>query len=185
MERGHCQSTSTGAVTNTGVVFLEVVSSSLQSSSTWTSLICMWGSNAWVVPVIFLLLRVHCYFWKAIPVITCCMIPTIHVLLSRVFHFPDSDKNRNALDVIRNLITCSCWMNIHIVPPHGVVFEIRVANGYGARWSKDGSKVHILWLVLSWGSFSPFMKVYISYNIILTRFLITYQWKVRFVYFKN
>ncbi|TMX00590.1 hypothetical protein EJD97_000505 [Solanum chilense] len=52
----------------------------------------------------------------------------------------DSDKNRNALDVIRNLITCSCWMNIHIVPPHGVVFEIRVDNGYGARWSKDGSK---------------------------------------------
>lgn len=56
------------------------------------------------------------------------------------FSGSDSDKNRNALDVIRNLITCSCWMNIHIVPPHGVVFEIRVANGYGARWSKDGSK---------------------------------------------
>jgi len=72
------------------------------------------------------------------------MIPTIHVLLSRVFHFPDSDKNRIALDVIRNLITRSCWMNVHIVPPHGVVFEIRVVNGYGARWSKDGSKVHIL-----------------------------------------
>lgn len=29
---------------------------------------------------------------------------------------------------------------MHIVPPHGVVFEIRDANGYGARWSKDGSK---------------------------------------------
>ncbi|KAH0661009.1 uncharacterized protein [Solanum tuberosum] len=56
------------------------------------------------------------------------------------FSGSDSDKNRIALDVIRNLITRSCWMNVHIVPPHGVVFEIRVVNGYGARWSKDGSK---------------------------------------------
>jgi len=30
---------------------------------------------------------------------------------------------------------------VHIVPPHGVVFEIRVADGYGARWNEDGSKV--------------------------------------------
>jgi hypothetical protein len=32
-------------------------------------------------------------------------------------------------------------MKIHIVPPHGYVFEIRVADGYGARWTEDGSKV--------------------------------------------
>ncbi|KAM3374426.1 putative protein isoform X1 [Capsicum galapagoense] len=56
------------------------------------------------------------------------------------FSGSDSDKNKAALDVISNLITRCCWMNVHIVPPHGVVFEIRVANGYGARWSKDGSK---------------------------------------------
>ncbi|XP_059300169.1 uncharacterized protein LOC132052583 isoform X2 [Lycium ferocissimum] len=56
------------------------------------------------------------------------------------FSGSDSDKNRVALDVISDLITHCCWMNVHIVPPHGVVFEIRVANGYGARWSKDGSK---------------------------------------------
>ncbi|XP_060171839.1 uncharacterized protein LOC132603001 isoform X2 [Lycium barbarum] len=56
------------------------------------------------------------------------------------FSGSDSDKNRVALDVISDLITCCCWMNVHVVPPHGVVFEIRVANGYGARWSKDGSK---------------------------------------------
>ncbi|OIT07232.1 hypothetical protein A4A49_63112, partial [Nicotiana attenuata] len=58
------------------------------------------------------------------------------------FSGSDSDKNRVALDVISDLITHCCWINVHIVPPHGVVFEIRVANGYGARWSKDGSKVH-------------------------------------------
>lgn len=33
---------------------------------------------------------------------------------------------------------------MHIVPPHGVVFEIRVYDGYGARWSQDGTKVCII-----------------------------------------
>lgn len=52
----------------------------------------------------------------------------------------DSDKNRLAMDVINRLIAHCCWLNVHIVPPHGVVFEIRVADGYGARWTEDGSK---------------------------------------------
>ncbi|GMY32580.1 hypothetical protein FCV25MIE_27822 [Fagus crenata] len=52
----------------------------------------------------------------------------------------DSDKNRLSLDVIYHLIAHCSWLNVHIVPPHGAVFEIRVADGYGARWSKDGSK---------------------------------------------
>ena len=56
---------------------------------------------------------------------------------------PDSDKNRLSLDVIYHLIVHCSWLNVHIVPPHGAVFEIRVADGYGARWSKDGSKVSI------------------------------------------
>ncbi|XP_021821592.1 uncharacterized protein LOC110763145 [Prunus avium] len=52
----------------------------------------------------------------------------------------DSNKNRLALDVISRLMTHCCWLNVHSVQPHGVVFEIRVAEGYGARWSEDGSK---------------------------------------------
>ncbi|XP_048332695.2 uncharacterized protein LOC107422004 isoform X3 [Ziziphus jujuba] len=52
----------------------------------------------------------------------------------------DSNKNKLALDVIIHLVTNCCWLNVHIVPPHGEVFEIRVADGYGARWSKDGSQ---------------------------------------------
>ncbi|XP_057458773.1 uncharacterized protein LOC130749436 isoform X2 [Lotus japonicus] len=52
----------------------------------------------------------------------------------------DSNKNRLAMNVINHLITHCCWLNIHIVPPHGGVFEIRVAEGYGARWTEDGSK---------------------------------------------
>ncbi|KAK9200883.1 hypothetical protein WN944_016082 [Citrus x changshan-huyou] len=54
----------------------------------------------------------------------------------------DSNKNRLAMDVIGPLIAYCCWLNVHIVQPHGIVFEIRVADGYGARWSEDGSKVY-------------------------------------------
>lgn len=49
-------------------------------------------------------------------------------------------KNRLAMNVISRLIVSCCWSNIHVVPQHGAVFEIRVADGYGARWSKDGTK---------------------------------------------
>lgn len=52
----------------------------------------------------------------------------------------DSTKNRLAMNVISCLIVSCCWSNIHVVPQHGAVFEIRVADGYGARWSKDGTK---------------------------------------------
>lgn len=52
----------------------------------------------------------------------------------------DSDKNKIAMNVISHLISHCCWLNVHILPPHEAVFEIRVADGYGARWSKDGTK---------------------------------------------
>ncbi|XP_050255763.1 uncharacterized protein LOC126701599 isoform X4 [Quercus robur] len=52
----------------------------------------------------------------------------------------DYDKNGLAMDVVCHIIEHCGWLNVHIVPPHGAVFEIRVADGYGARWSKDGCK---------------------------------------------
>ncbi|XP_022722435.1 uncharacterized protein LOC111279695 isoform X2 [Durio zibethinus] len=52
----------------------------------------------------------------------------------------DSNKNNLAMGVITDLITNSSWLNVYIVQPHGAVFEIRVDEGYGARWSKDGTK---------------------------------------------
>ncbi|CAA0839356.1 RNA-binding ASCH domain protein [Striga hermonthica] len=52
----------------------------------------------------------------------------------------DSEKNRHAMDVIRSLLTHCSWMNMHIVRPHGNVLEVRTDDGYGARWSEDGSK---------------------------------------------
>ncbi|XP_050255768.1 uncharacterized protein LOC126701599 isoform X7 [Quercus robur] len=55
-------------------------------------------------------------------------------------HILDYDKNGLAMDVVCHIIEHCGWLNVHIVPPHGAVFEIRVADGYGARWSKDGCK---------------------------------------------
>ncbi|KAL3835078.1 hypothetical protein ACJIZ3_009814 [Penstemon smallii] len=57
-----------------------------------------------------------------------------------LLHGNDSEKNQHAEEVISHLLTCCSWLNMHIVPPHGVVFEIRTADGYGARWSEDGTK---------------------------------------------
>ncbi|XP_015583632.1 uncharacterized protein LOC8284754 isoform X2 [Ricinus communis] len=52
----------------------------------------------------------------------------------------NSNKNMLALNVINRLIASCRWSNVHIVPQHGAVFEIRVADGYGARWSEDGTQ---------------------------------------------
>ncbi|WOL00399.1 hypothetical protein Cni_G09112 [Canna indica] len=52
----------------------------------------------------------------------------------------DFNKNRLALQMIYRLLNDCCWMNAHIIQPHGCVFEIRVLDGYGARWSHDGLK---------------------------------------------
>ncbi|KAK8682683.1 hypothetical protein V6N13_055062 [Hibiscus sabdariffa] len=61
-------------------------------------------------------------------------------LAKHVDRSSNSNKNDLAMGVILNLITNSCWLNVYTVQPHGDVFEIRVAEGYGARWSKDGTK---------------------------------------------
>ncbi|KAF2322004.1 hypothetical protein GH714_005465 [Hevea brasiliensis] len=37
----------------------------------------------------------------------------------------DSTKNSLAMNVIKFLIASCCWSNVHIVPPHGAVFEVR------------------------------------------------------------
>ncbi|XP_073014067.1 uncharacterized protein [Typha latifolia] len=56
------------------------------------------------------------------------------------FRGSDSNKNQLALDVINHLLADCCWMNVHLIQPYECVFEIRVHEGYGARWSKDGFK---------------------------------------------
>uniref|UniRef100_A0A803M5V6 ASCH domain-containing protein n=1 Tax=Chenopodium quinoa TaxID=63459 RepID=A0A803M5V6_CHEQI len=50
------------------------------------------------------------------------------------------NKNQLANEVITRIIGHCQWLNVHIVQPHGAVFEIRNSQGYGARWSADGTK---------------------------------------------
>uniref|UniRef100_A0A0E0BHK3 ASCH domain-containing protein n=1 Tax=Oryza glumipatula TaxID=40148 RepID=A0A0E0BHK3_9ORYZ len=56
------------------------------------------------------------------------------------FHGSDVNKNQLASEIIDRLLRECCWMNIHLTQPYGPVYEIRVHEGYGARWSQDGSK---------------------------------------------
>ncbi|XP_040384623.1 uncharacterized protein LOC102706508 isoform X2 [Oryza brachyantha] len=56
------------------------------------------------------------------------------------FHGSDVKKNQLASEIIDRLMCECCWMNIHLTQPYGPVYEIRVQEGYGARWSQDGSK---------------------------------------------
>uniref|UniRef100_A0A0E0DNL1 ASCH domain-containing protein n=1 Tax=Oryza meridionalis TaxID=40149 RepID=A0A0E0DNL1_9ORYZ len=56
------------------------------------------------------------------------------------FHGSDVRKNQLASEIIDRLLRECCWMNIHLTQPYGPVYEIRVHEGYGARWSQDGSK---------------------------------------------
>lgn len=81
-----------------------------------------------------------------------CILPCVrddYVLISLFsyccyfFDSPDLDKNKHAVAVIYYLIANCCWLNVHVVQPHGAVFEIRVADGYGARWSNNGTKVYL------------------------------------------
>lgn len=51
----------------------------------------------------------------------------------------DADKNEAALDAVRRVLAAAEWVNSHRLPGHGVdVFEVRTAQGYGARWTADG-----------------------------------------------
>uniref|UniRef100_A0A0E0J0I6 ASCH domain-containing protein n=1 Tax=Oryza nivara TaxID=4536 RepID=A0A0E0J0I6_ORYNI len=64
------------------------------------------------------------------------------------FHGSDVKKNQLASEIIDHLLRECCWMNIHLTQPYGPVYEIRVHEGYGARWSQDGSKFDPLLYVM-------------------------------------
>ncbi|EYU41059.1 hypothetical protein MIMGU_mgv1a018485mg [Erythranthe guttata] len=60
--------------------------------------------------------------------------------LSKHINRSNFEKNRQAVEVINRVMSECIWMNMHIVQPHGCIFEIRTRDGYGARWSGDGIK---------------------------------------------
>ena len=67
----------------------------------------------------------------------------VHVLTMCNGNFKDkgseSDKNERALVVIKRILSNPVWMNAHILPHDTYVFEIRQEEGYGARWTADGT----------------------------------------------
>ena len=61
----------------------------------------------------------------------------------------DAEKNKTSVVLIHRLLNGSRWMNSHATKTLDGFFEIRVEEGYGARWSMDGSKVSSIHLILS------------------------------------
>lgn len=84
-----------------------------------------------------------------------------------LFAFADSNKNKIAMNVISHLISHCCWLNVHILPSHEAVFEIRVADGYGARWSKDGTKVFYTITPVFLSVYTVFLLVKICLKVIM------------------
>ena len=46
----------------------------------------------------------------------------------------DREKNEKAEAALRKVLAGACWLNIHFLPHDIAVYEIRHAEGYGARW---------------------------------------------------
>lgn len=49
-------------------------------------------------------------------------------------------KNEHARSVVLRILDGAVWQNAHLLPHDVAVFEARVAEGYGARWSADGTQ---------------------------------------------
>lgn len=48
------------------------------------------------------------------------------------------EKNAWAEQCVRRILTGAVWVNFHQLPHEEAVLEVRLAEGYGARWSADG-----------------------------------------------
>ena len=51
----------------------------------------------------------------------------------------EQKKNELANEVLAKILNQAVWINIHNLPHDEPVIEIRVAKGYGARWSVNNS----------------------------------------------
>ncbi|XP_052782246.1 uncharacterized protein LOC128218580 [Mya arenaria] len=52
----------------------------------------------------------------------------------------EQDKNDHALTVVNRILDNATWINIHWLPQEVFVMEARVLEGYGVRWTADGSQ---------------------------------------------
>jgi hypothetical protein len=52
----------------------------------------------------------------------------------------EEEKSRTAQQLIQTVLRNATWWNVFEHYKHQVVFEARVAEGYGARWDNDGEE---------------------------------------------
>ena len=52
----------------------------------------------------------------------------------------EQKKNELAQDILSKILTNTVWINLHNLPHDEPVIEVRVAKGYGARWSVTSGK---------------------------------------------
>eukprot|EP00897_Mesotaenium_endlicherianum_P003379 jgi/Mesen1/3069/ME000180S02296 len=52
----------------------------------------------------------------------------------------EAAKNETALRTVTRVLDRAVWLNVHCLPHDLPIFEARVAGGYGARWSANGSQ---------------------------------------------
>lgn len=52
----------------------------------------------------------------------------------------EAEKNAHALRLMNLILDKATWINIHWLPQEIFVIEVRVIEGYGARWTADGEQ---------------------------------------------
>jgi len=52
----------------------------------------------------------------------------------------DASKNRQAEQKLEQILKDAVWANTHLLPNDIEIFELRVREGFGARWSADGKE---------------------------------------------
>lgn len=53
---------------------------------------------------------------------------------------PVASINKNALELFWKVMNAATWRNLHWLPRQILVYEVRVEEGYGMRWSQDQSQ---------------------------------------------
>ncbi|CAG5117240.1 unnamed protein product [Candidula unifasciata] len=52
----------------------------------------------------------------------------------------DSAKNEHAMKILNKILDNAVWINIYWLPHYSCIIEVRQNQGYGIRWSVDGSR---------------------------------------------
>lgn len=51
----------------------------------------------------------------------------------------EAAKNAWGKETLARILDGATWMNVHLLPHAKAIIEVRIAEGYGARWTADGS----------------------------------------------